>query len=90
MFDNAIVYDELGNVHDIDFDIIYQKYGYTSELANVEEIVKNDRENNGFENQVLFRSANPGRCAVVAIQDTLGVGAISALIGGGIVGLFIT
>lgn len=77
MFDNAVVYDKNGYVKDINFDIIYDEYGYSKELARVENIIR-------FEKTL---KADMGHCAVVAIQDTLGVAAISALISGGVVGM---
>ncbi|MGT2776414.1 hypothetical protein ACVRZG_10410, partial [Streptococcus hyovaginalis] len=36
MFNNAVIYDSLGNVSYIDFNVIYNKYGYSDELAEVE------------------------------------------------------
>lgn len=77
MFDNAVIYDNKGNVKDINFDVIYQKYGYSDELANLEKTIRYEKT----------LRANAGHCAVVAIQDTLGVSAVTGLINGGIVGL---
>ncbi|CQR26199.1 hypothetical protein BN1356_02556 [Streptococcus varani] len=77
MFNNAVTYDSNGYVKDINFDVIYAKYGVTPELQQLEKTI--------FYEKTLRASA--GHCAVVAIQDTLGVSAVTGLINGGIVGL---
>ncbi|RCW16109.1 hypothetical protein CAC02_10480 [Streptococcus gallolyticus] len=74
MFDNAVSYDQKGNVKDINFDVIYEKYGYSEELAELEETVQYEKT----------LKADVGHCTIVAIQDVLGVAAISALMKGGI------
>lgn len=84
MFDNAVVYGRDGLVKDINFDVIYEKYGYTEELSRVEAIVEDDLT---IKPGVGFRKATAGQCAVTAIQDTLGVASVSALLSGGVVGL---
>lgn len=83
ILDNAVVYGQDGLVKNIDFNAIYEKYGYSDELAHVEKIVNDDLS---VKSSITFR-ANIGHCAVVAIQDTLGVSAVSSLLSGGIVGL---
>lgn len=77
MFDNAVTYGRNGEVLDIDFQIIYDEYGYSPELAQVEKVIIAEKR----------MRADAGHCAVVAIQDTLGVSAITGLLSGGIVGL---
>lgn len=77
MFNNAVIYDSLGNVSYIDFNVIYNKYGYSDELAEVEKVMNYEKS----------LRASAVHCAKIAIQDTIGVSALSGLIGGGIVGL---
>lgn len=77
IMDEATIYSSNGDVVDIDFNKVYAKYGYSDELKQVEEMVKSDQQDR----------ADSGHCAVVAIQDTLGVSAINGLISGGIIGL---
>lgn len=80
IFDNAVTYDDLGNVESLNFDVLYAKYGHTAELTKLENQVKEDVQ------QTQFKRANAKQCAITAIQDTLGVSAINGLISGGIVG----
>lgn len=77
MFDNAVTYGKNGEVLDINFQVIHDKYGYSPELAQVENVIVAEKR----------MRADAGQCAVVAIQDTLGISAITGLISGGIVGL---
>lgn len=77
MFDNAVIYGKNGEVLDINFQAIYNEYGYSPELAQVEKAIVAEKRTR----------ADAGHCAVVAIQDTLGVSAITGLLSGGIVGL---
>lgn len=77
IFDHAITYDEQGHVEDIDFNSIRSRYGDSQALTIVENDVSAD----------LMDRASAWKCTVVAIQDTLGVAAVSSLISGGIVGL---
>ncbi|HEL2026805.1 TPA: hypothetical protein ACHVJE_001846 [Streptococcus suis] len=78
MFDNAVVYDSNGFVKDIKFDIIYSKYGHSTELEQVEKNIKYEKR---------LRAGDLKQCAIIAIQDTLGVSVINGLLAGGIVGL---
>lgn len=77
----AVTYDYMGNVKSLNFELLYEKFGKTSELTRLEEQVNKDTK------QKRFRRASAQRCAINAIQDTLGVSAIDGLISGGIVGL---
>lgn len=81
ILDNATTYDDLGNVESLDFNVLYAKYGRTSELVRLENQVNKDLT------KKRFKRADASQCAVVAIQDTLGVSAVTGLISGGIVGL---
>lgn len=78
---NATIYDEDGNVQALNFDVLYTKFGHTTELTQLEEQVNKDIQQN------KFKRANAKQCAITAIQDTLGVSAVGGLISGGIVGL---
>lgn len=80
IFDNAVTYDDLGNVKSLNFDVLYARYGHTDELKKLENQVKKDMQ------QRRFKRADAKRCAITAIQDTLGVSAINGLISGGIIG----
>lgn len=77
MFDNAVVYGKNGEVLDINFQVIYDKYGYSPELAQIEKVIVAEKR----------MRADAGHCAIVAIQDTLGVSAVAGLLSGGITGL---
>jgi len=77
IFNHAVTYDEQGYVEDIDFNSIRSRYGDSQALTIIENDVNAD----------LMDRASAWKCTVVAIQDTLGVAAVSSLISGGIVGL---
>lgn len=81
IFDNAVIYDELGNIESLNFDVLYAKYGRTAELTKLEKQVKLDIQ------KTRFKRSSAKQCAIIAIQDTLGVSAINGLLSGGIVGL---
>ncbi|QTZ58351.1 hypothetical protein MCPGFBBE_00451 [Streptococcus equi subsp. zooepidemicus] len=77
IFDHAATYNKQGYIENIDFDLIRSQYGDSQELTLVENDVNAD----------LMYKASAWQCTVTAIQDTLGVAAISSLLSGGIVGL---
>ena len=81
IFDNAVTYDDLGNVESLNLNVLYAKYGHAAELTKLENQVKEDIQ------QTRFKRADAKQCAITAIQDTLGVSAIQGLLSGGIVGL---
>lgn len=70
MFDNAVVYGKNGEVLDINFQVIYDKYGYSPELAQVEKVIVSEKR----------MRADALHCTIVAIQDTLGVSAVAGLL----------
>ncbi|PND47140.1 hypothetical protein AT575_08980 [Streptococcus penaeicida] len=86
IMNEAAIFDSYGKLIDIDFNKLYEKFGYSQELTKVESLVKNDSKKQLISTPSTLR-ANAGNCAIVAVQDTLGVASVSALLSGGIVGL---
>lgn len=86
IINEAAIFDNYGKLVDIDFNKLYEKFGSSQELVKVENLVKNDITKQSISSPAILRS-NVGNCAVVAVQDTLGVASVSALLSGGIVGL---
>lgn len=81
IMDQAVVLDADGNVQNLDFGVLYAKYGHTPELMQLQNQVNKETM------QTRFKRADMRQCAIIAIQDTLGVSAVNGLISGGIVGL---
>ena len=77
ILDEATIYNDNGVLKNLDFTKIYDKYGYSSDLQRVQKFVFYERT----------MKSDMKQCAIIAIQDTLGVTAVQALIQGGIVGL---
>ncbi|MFL4358954.1 hypothetical protein [Streptococcus uberis] len=86
IINEAAIFDSYGKLIDIDFNKLYEKFGYSHELIKVENLVKNDIKKQSISTPSTLR-ANAGNCSVVAVQDTLGVVSVSALLSGGIFGL---
>ena len=48
IFDNAVTYDDLGNVESLNFNVLYAKYGHAAELTKLENQVKEDIQQTRF------------------------------------------